>query len=794
LPYYAGPCGAHQVAVDSYLVPAGIKEELTQATTIVATSVEVAGVLTTQNAELGQSAPSLCIEAETVVVDGVLCTGSGSDGVRDLAPEDGQSIGTDGTSGGDLVIRLVDDPNTAAQPSLVVAPEAKLCTGSGGNGGDANSFASGNESASPPGGDRRRDLMQTLADLEHGLVSQDQPLNVDITLTGPDQQLLDSAKHAARDLVGGGGCVFGVAYCVHQCAHNPGVEPACGTIDGVDSCINYVADAATTDSSNAAVPFHQDVDCNDLGPLVSSCGTDQVGLRVAGQGVCVPKPTACGSGTIGERVGGVDACAGLCSQAGQVGVQVGVLAACVNEPCGGNLSSCTGSCTSDEVGATVMGVRACAPKPVACGDDMIGEKVGGTNACAGLCSGPGQIGARVSVLAACINEPCGGNLSSCLASCPSGQTGEVVLGVPACVDPNPCDYIAGPVTANAGDGGNGGQLALVSNGGTLDIPDGVIALGQGGNGGDAIAVYNAMRSPGYATSGKGGDSTATLDGLTLPYNHASWLSESQGGNAGTATVFPCDSPECFPPFDNYQFDPVACATGIGSGTPGADGAGQGASTPGGNGGPGTPATHRYVYSYPASVTCATTPSTPGGAGGDGRVVFDGSATGQPGGNGLLFGGKGGDATADSAKGGEGGMGGRGGDGDLGDDSFCTLQPCSHGGEGGAGSNASGASATGGSGGAGEYGIGGDGGTATANRAVGGVGGNGGPGGIFQGSTTTFCKSGCGGSGGYSIDVTATPGSYGPGLVKNGQPGEASKGGPPAGIKSPDGIGLGVVDC
>ena len=75
--------------------------------------------------------------------------------------------------------------------------------------------------------------------------------------------------------------------------------------------------------------------------------------------------------------------------------------------------ACIGSCNSDELGFSLFGEQACTPKPVACGDGKVGERLGVAEACAGTCSGADQIGVDVNTLAVCVDGPCPGDLNSC---------------------------------------------------------------------------------------------------------------------------------------------------------------------------------------------------------------------------------------------------------------------------------------------------------------------------------------------------------------------------------------------
>jgi hypothetical protein len=130
------PCGSNAtITTPTFTVPAGTTQVLTQNTTIHAAEVRILGTLTTSDSDGTADAPSLCIQAQSLTVLGSICTGSGADGATRLART--RSVGGNGTSGGALTLSFFDSSLLPGGPSLTVLPGATLCTGSGGDGGNA---------------------------------------------------------------------------------------------------------------------------------------------------------------------------------------------------------------------------------------------------------------------------------------------------------------------------------------------------------------------------------------------------------------------------------------------------------------------------------------------------------------------------------------------------------------------------------------------------------------------------------------------------------------------------------
>jgi hypothetical protein len=121
----------------AYTLPAATTTVLSEATAIKAHTITILGRLLTRGGDAEEPAPSLCIQAEQVIVaaTGIICTGSGHDGAGQAGSLGAE--GGDGSDGGDLTITLKDNPLTLTTPVLTVAPGCVLCTGDGGDGGPA---------------------------------------------------------------------------------------------------------------------------------------------------------------------------------------------------------------------------------------------------------------------------------------------------------------------------------------------------------------------------------------------------------------------------------------------------------------------------------------------------------------------------------------------------------------------------------------------------------------------------------------------------------------------------------
>jgi hypothetical protein len=313
-------------------------------------------------------------------------------------------------------------------------------------------------------------------------------------------------------------------------------------------------------------------------------------------------------------------------------------------------------------------------------------------------------------------------------------------------------------------GGNGGNLLVQPAGMTFQVPGGSIALGDGGDGGNGLALVPSSTTA-VALGGSGG-SSGMLDAAGL----GSAVTKGAGGNGGAGMAVAgvhCPPPPCASYGDNL----VDCAwdtlcASLPAAVPGAmrsqvcsllDTICTNAGTMpcvGSNGNPssqtgransamvgqsGANGQDAYVGPKvggpscgvegcdPAGVGCEARPSTAGYGGEQGPTGGPATATGGPGGPGFVAGGNGGLGHASGGSGGRGGTGGKGGESDYYAICFPFYEPPSAGGPGGSGGVGGTAAATGGRGGD-SYGLPGKGGDATSSAGSGGTGGTGGPGG------------------------------------------------------------------
>ncbi len=117
--------------------------------------------------------------------------------------------------------------------------------------------------------------------------------------------------------------------------------------------------------------------------------------------------------------------------------------------------------------------------------------------------------------------------------------------------PDPCDGTIIGIHSQGGAGGNAGTLTLDGvDPVALRIPDGAIALGDGGDGGSAIVMSGPLGDGRTAYGGLAGDSTVVLNGVdartvnpessydlkSLFSSIAPWFTGGVGGDGGDASI------------------------------------------------------------------------------------------------------------------------------------------------------------------------------------------------------------------------------------------------------------------
>ncbi len=539
-------------------------------------------------------------------------------------------------------------------------------------------------------------------------------------------------------------------------------------------------------------------------PQATPCPSGKVGSGINGNtATCVtppqvPQATPCPSGKLGYGLNGNTATCITPPQAPQTcdSPYLGVkptcyqLTSCSSGRLGyglnGNQATCitepqppqAAPCASGKIGYTVSDNQA------TCFSDPCPEGADSTQQCGSTTPTPPDPCASILPCGAttCLADAAGcpgdcnvpANLGGCLREC-GAHSLQYCAGTV-------CQGINAPMAAMGGQGGNAGLFTLDASDFTL--PSGSIFLGDGGNGGDAVA-YGASQWI-QAIGGAGGDSLAFLNGALWPWSHGPAIASSSGGSAGAAEAGLNDCSIGTPGLSDER-----TGTTGDSRAPAHDGKDAEWET-------------KISAGFPApSLECVVHDATPaewGHDGGNGGLV---EALGQQGGAGLLIGGRGGDATAQGGPGGNGGTGGRGGNGLAKivmppGVTVCERGNCSDGGWGGAGGDSSSGKAVGGMGGEGKFLRGGDGGNAEAIRGAPGNGGNGNVGG-FQPSVFEAeedCEGGCGGDQGEtaSIDVFGGEGGTSLGPMGNGDRGRTEASGPEVGTKGERGLNARVRDC
>lgn len=681
----AATCPAtNTISAAHFLLPAGARQVLTQDTTIRAPQVSILGTLTTSDAMVGSDAPSLCIETERLTIGpaGILCTGNGADGA-DMETAFQNATGTDGSNGGNLALVFRDEPSTLFLPALTKAPGGLICTGRGGNGGDA---VTGNVCRVP-----EASSFCAAKVMASGLTTPTlNRLEVDFC------EKVVAAAHLPMDLFANV-CSLSLPSC-DEVADKAGVfrQDPCHV---ETPCPSGVASCAPT--------------CEELADRMGVFREDPCGLRPCPSGVasCVP---SCGevAGTTGPLredpcsvpcQHGVYACVPTCQELMQGFLTVGLLDVCNPVVCE-DLSDLCGAPDCEDIledtPSSSLDADPCDPMP-RCYPSWMEESADNPPWCP--CPEPGS-GNTPCLDPVCLDTHNAMGNDPDFRQCAEDRCEAVLSGDAAfACDGNPDDLLPAclgllNVSALGGSGGSGGTLAL-SYGAPLALAPAIFNLGSGGSGGDAVAIGRAEGGH-HATGGDGGESRALVNGqaLSLP-THASVvqsLATSGGGSGGSALALPdvcdIDPGPCAPligPNVVYcllAFVPSGCDTDgpandvvVLVGCPGDDATVEGGTYvgPAGNGNAGAdgasgkPSFDPGVSAWPVAVSGSVgcTSNTPAQDGQSASVMtapHNGDPSDAKGGNGRygsLLGGKGGNAYVHASRGGHGASAGDGGMGD-----------------------------------------------------------------------------------------------------------------------------------
>lgn len=763
------PCALNEVTLTApaFIVPKGTTRILNESTTIHAQTVSVLGVLRTRDAQPGQDAPSLCIEAATLDVGGILCTGSGGDGQDRIASGSNQTLkGGDGTSGGTLVLRLQSPPS--------VASGATICTGNGGMGGSAMST-------------QRSQFLEC------------SPLiGVQITWQQREQQqpIVPVAKNTVY-------CLRGNApdAALPSC-RDPALQDKCNKVPvcrGLQASLLALAASLVATMDQLDLPYQNNGAAAMMGlqqTLRAWCGVELPCEQVTnspdcvppthvptcheltGHDTCVPQDDPCQTAPAACNPG--PACQGLMAYLADL---------LYHQPSSQDQGAA--DLAALDVGVN-QAVQDCTPHAPTC------QQVTGSPDCV----------PTVPCLMPCVPEVPGGicdseRAPSSAAGGKGGDGGEISLTYLH----EPATGTIAPHSLVVGNGGAGGNAFAF---GTPYGPK----HATGGDGGTSIATVNGATPMNMSwfhsgLGGNGGSATAeNANCVTLPcdFQYLVWCSvDIVRQNVCFDTTPPYIGLGSVSNFCQDLENILKQALGLEVplvGPPGKAASGYtGNAVAGGDGAEG----HQGSYGADASLQFGTDggsasagcpgASTPGGAGGSGGGGGNGnpgSATGGAGSFGLLRGGDGGHASYQASNGGNGGKGGSGGRADR---SICgTVAEAGDGGDGGNGGNSGTGRSQGGEGGDSALagGKGGDASGTVGTPGAGGTGGNGGASTLECDATGTTCwpsAPGAWGCGGHTGNYGVVHIEGGPGGKNLLVPNESGPLNGPPGMPSPATTGI-----